>query len=324
MLGAILALLSAATFGLNNAGVRRGVLSGSVLQALAITVPMGVPLFLVVALAAGAEGRLWSLDGTSWAWLSVAGIVHFVFGRYGNYKATQKLGAALSGPIQQLSIPVTLVLAIMFLHESLTPLRLIGIALVMFAPMVILRRRDKREGKRGPSLFKPDYVGGTLWGTVGAIGYGTSPLLIRFGLEGGSVPDSIAGGLISYLAATVVIMLVLLIPANTREIARLERKTAGWFAFSGAAVFLSQLFRYMSLVLAPVSVVAAIQRTSVAFRTVFGWALNREYEIIDGRTLIGIGLSMLGALALTMSTDVVVAYVPLPAWMAAMAQWTWP
>ena len=46
MLGVVLAALSAATFAFNNASARRGVLTGSVAQALAITVPIGVPMFL--------------------------------------------------------------------------------------------------------------------------------------------------------------------------------------------------------------------------------------------------------------------------------------
>ena len=46
MLGALLALASAATFGLNNAAVRRGVLTATVLQGMAITVPMGLPFVL--------------------------------------------------------------------------------------------------------------------------------------------------------------------------------------------------------------------------------------------------------------------------------------
>ena len=53
MLGVVLAALSAATFAFNNASARRGVLTGSVAQALAITVPIGVPMFLLAALTTG-------------------------------------------------------------------------------------------------------------------------------------------------------------------------------------------------------------------------------------------------------------------------------
>jgi drug/metabolite transporter (DMT)-like permease len=324
VLGAVLALLSAVSFGLNNAAVRRGVLTGSVLQALAITVTMGVPLFAVIGLAVGAQHALASFGAASWAWLALAGAVHFVGGRYGNYKATQAVGAALSGPIQQLSVPLALVLAMVFLGEKLTPLRLIGIVLVMLAPMIILRgRRSERPG-RPQASFKPNYLAGALWGLVGAAGYGTSPLLIHLGLEGRGIVDSIAGGFISYAAATVIILALLLVPANRARVLSTDRVTARWFAFSGVAVFVSQLFRYMALSIAPVSVVTTIQRTSVAFRAVFGWALNRDHEILDMRTIAGVGLSMLGALALTVSTDFVLAHVALPDAVAAAARATWP
>ena len=53
MLGVCLAALSAATFAFNNASARRGVLTGSVAQALAITVPVGVPIFFLAAPCAG-------------------------------------------------------------------------------------------------------------------------------------------------------------------------------------------------------------------------------------------------------------------------------
>lgn len=50
MLGALLALASAALFGLQSAAVRRAVTSSSPLQGMAITVPSGVPLFAALAL----------------------------------------------------------------------------------------------------------------------------------------------------------------------------------------------------------------------------------------------------------------------------------
>ena len=51
----------------------------------------------------------WSL--AAWGWMSLAGVVHFVVGRYGNYRTTQALGATLSTPVQQLSILIALVMA---------------------------------------------------------------------------------------------------------------------------------------------------------------------------------------------------------------------
>ena len=324
MLGAVLALLSAATFGLNAAAIRRGVLTGSVLQALAVTVTLGVPLFALTGLAFGAADSLRGFGWASWAWLAAAGAVHFVAGRYGNYKATQAMGAALSGPVQQLAVPIALVLAIVFLHEVLTPLRVVGIVLVMAAPLIIVGGRRNDDGNRRRSTFVPDFLGGTLWGLVAAVGYGTSPLLIRLGLEGGGLVDSIAGGFVSYLTAALIVLALLAIPANRAAIMRLDRATGGWFVFSGVAVWASQLFRYMALAVAPVTVVITIQRTSVAFRAIFGWALNRDYETLSLRTMVGIGVSLIGAAALSVSTELVLAHVPLPDAVEAAARFTWP
>ena len=58
MLGGILAVFSAATFAFNNASVRRAVLTGSITQGMAITVPIGVPLFFIAATAVSLLGAL--------------------------------------------------------------------------------------------------------------------------------------------------------------------------------------------------------------------------------------------------------------------------
>lgn len=58
MLGGFLALLAAATFALNSATARRAVLSGTVMQGIAITVPLGVVGFLIGAILFGQLGAL--------------------------------------------------------------------------------------------------------------------------------------------------------------------------------------------------------------------------------------------------------------------------
>ena len=43
--GGLLALVSAVTFAITNAAVRRGVISGSAVQATTLSIPVGVPIF---------------------------------------------------------------------------------------------------------------------------------------------------------------------------------------------------------------------------------------------------------------------------------------
>lgn len=324
MLGAALAFLSAITFGMNNAAARRGVITGSVLQGLAITVPMGVPLFALLCLFAGGFAALSGFAGQSWLWLSSAGIVHFIVGRYGNYRANKCMGAALSSPFQQMSLPVALVLALAFLDDVLTPLKIIGIALVVLGPAIMLRGMRKGPEKMPGSDFTPKYAEGIVWGLVCAFGYGVSPLLVQIGLAGGGLVDGIAGGLVSYAAASIVIVAILVLPGNLAHVTGLDRANAKWFAASGLFVFLAQAFRYMALAVAPVSVVVPVQRLSVVFRVIFSWMLNRDHEVITFWVLAGIGLSFAGAMALTISTAFVLELVPLPDSVVAIANWRWP
>jgi hypothetical protein len=53
-LGAVLAVLSAATFALTNATGRRGVITGTPVQGMVISMPVGLLCFLAVAFLTGA------------------------------------------------------------------------------------------------------------------------------------------------------------------------------------------------------------------------------------------------------------------------------
>ena len=80
----------------------------------------------------------------------------------------------------------------------------------------------------------------------------------------------------------------------------------------------------MSLTIAPVTVVAPIQQTTTIWRVIFGWFLNRDYEDYSSWVLTGIGVSLLGALTLTLSTEFVIANLPLPDLLISIARWQWP
>ncbi len=324
MLGALLSLLSAATFGMNVATLRRGVLEGSVLQALAITVCAGVPLFAIACFFLGGFDALFGLSAEQLGWFAAAGIVHFIVGRYGNYRATRVLGAAQSGPIQQISLLISLALAMTFLGETLTTLSVIGILLTLLGPLVLLgnvARKGKVKTRAGQTL---DYVDGYFWGIVCAISFGISPLLIRFGLEEKSVAESVAGGLVSYAAGTVVILCILALPGKIAHMRAMDRASAGWFTATGVLVFISQMLLYIALALAPVSIVAAVQRTGLVFRVVFSWMLNRDHEVLGLPAMIGIGVSALGVAAVTVNVEMLIEHVPLLAGIADILRIPWP
>jgi uncharacterized membrane protein len=329
MLGGLLSLLSAVTFAYANASVRRGVLTGTVLQAVGISLPVALPIFIVAMLPTGGFGVLAAFSARSWLLLVVAGVIHFAWGRYCNYRATKAIGANLVAPMQQYSLVITLVLAVLWLHEPLTLLRIFGIALVIAGPGLTLRRDKPAESEVAPetpseTTFIPQYAEGYMYSLLSAIGFGLSPILIGMAFEKKGIAVGIAGGFVSYLAATVALGLTLLLPGKWLDFRDIDRSTAKWFVVSGIAVCLSQMTRYMGLAVAPVSVVSPIQRLSLVFRIYFGWWLNPKHEVFGGRVVGGTIISLVGAVALSVSTDDLTHMLALPAWLAGPLAWHWP
>jgi uncharacterized membrane protein len=244
-----------------------------------------------------------SWDVAPWLWMAAAGIVHFVVGRYGNYKATQLLGATLSTPIQQVSILVALVLAFIFLDETLNLVNLAGILLVIVGPMMVVRRRKAASTAGKAKGFEPQYGPGLFWGAVCAFGYGASPLLVALGIGDGGIAASVGGLFVSYTAATIVVIGWVMLSGGFSTLGPFHRETSGWFLASALFVALSQFFRYVALAVAPVTVVVPIQRLSVVFRLLFNAFLNREHEVFDRWIVLSILLSVVGAIALAADTD---------------------
>jgi uncharacterized membrane protein len=148
--------------------------------------------------------------------------------------------------------------------------------------------------------------------------------LIGLAFEKKGVAIGIAGGFVSYLAATVALGLTLLLPGKWQSFRDIDRSTFRWFIVSGLAVCMSQMTRYMALAVAPVSVVTPIQRLSLVFRIYFGWWLNPKHEVFGGRIVAGTLISLLGAVALSVSTDDLTHMLALPAWLAGPLAWHWP
>jgi drug/metabolite transporter (DMT)-like permease len=339
LLGVILAALSAATFAFNSAALRRGVLTGSVAQALAITVPIGVPIFLLAGLLSGASTAIAQFSPQAIAVLAFVGVLHFVGGRYCNYRAAQAIGANLSAPVIQLSLVVTLALAVLVLNESFTVLRVLGIAMVVVGPLLT---KDAEPPARSaannaasldgakpvesgmPPAFHPLYAQGYFFALLSAAVYGVTPIMIRPLVANTGASGGLVAGLISYTAASLAIGLLLFWPGQFRHVTAVNRESVKWFTFSGVFVCISQMFLYMAFALAPVSVVIALVQLQLLFRYWFAQLLNPHHEIFGGKMILATVISLLGTLALSIDHEWLLSMIPLPDAMAAVMRWHWP
>jgi drug/metabolite transporter (DMT)-like permease len=291
--------------------------------------PVGLVVFTIVAALFGELDDIARFSPWSLLMLASAGVVHFVFGRYCAYRSIKAMGANLSAPVTQWSLMVSLVLAIAFLGEKLDLLKLIGIGLLVLGPMLIVARQriQMRAAAAKPKPvaaagFQPKLVEGYTFGILSCFGWGSSPILVRAGLDGNGL--ALAGGVVSYAAATLAVGLVLLLAGPRRDVAGISRRDLRWFSGTGVVTCISQILLYMATAVAPVIIVQPIMRFQNVISTIGGWFLNRQHEVFDPAVLGAIGISIVGAICLAVDASAAMHWLGAPAWMASPFSWTWP
>jgi drug/metabolite transporter (DMT)-like permease len=321
LLGVLYAAIGAFTFALNNVAMRRGVVTGSVLQGMAMTVPVGGLSFLVMAIVFGQVGQLAVFPAAAVAWLAGQGIVHFVLGRYCNYKSNQLMGVNLSAPVVQLQVPFAMMMAVAMLHEKFTMLQAIGSVLMLGGSFVTQTQSGKSRKAAGSApaeepVFRPHIVAGYLCALGAAICYGGSPLMARQAFLNAPGLGTAAGGCIAYAAATLFFALILLKPGSWRDIRGTSRDNLPWFLASAVLVAISQAFVYASLAVAPLMVVTPILQLSLVFRLFLSQLINRDYEVMNTGVVIGAFTAVLGSILVSLETDELARLLDLPLGLA--------
>ena len=316
-LGVLYAVLSTFSFSINQVSVRRGMLAGSAIQGVYVSVLAGTPILLLIALATTQLFRVSDLSGTSYAWLAAAGVAHFLFGRYTNYRTVGALGAIRARPIIQMSFLVSIGFAALWLKEEITTPMWLGIGLVAVGPMVLYRGRRRSApvaptsvpGQRSPppvvqpgSFMEPPrakVIEGYFFGSLNAVVFGLTPLMVRQGLED-SEGLGVLGALVAYSAAAAVLLPTLAMPAVRRALAEIDRSSGRWFMSATMAVLMAQMFHFLALSVAPVSVVMPVQRAGSVFLLPMSFLINRQTESFEPRVLIAIAISITGSLIIVL------------------------
>jgi drug/metabolite transporter (DMT)-like permease len=317
LLGILYAALGSFTFALNNVAMRRGVVTGSVLQGMALTVPIGGLSFLVMTIAFGEVTELVMFPTAAFIWLACQGVVHFVIGRYCNYKSNQLMGVNLAAPVVQLQVPFAMLLAVVTLHEKFTALQAIGSALMLGGSFITQGNAGKGRNASAPErkpkpTFTPRVLSGYIFALGAAMCYGSSPLMARQAFLEAPGASTAAGGCLAYTAATLVFSLILFKPGSWTDITSMKRENLPWFLASAVLVAISQAFVYASLAVAPLMVVTPILQLSLVFRLFLSQLINRDYEVMNTAVIIGAFTAVLGSILVSLDTGELATLLGLP------------
>jgi drug/metabolite transporter (DMT)-like permease len=307
------------------------------MQGTALTVPIGVACFLPVAIVTGQIARLNAFSPAAAGWMAVVGVLHFLLGRYCNYRANQAAGVNITAPVIQLQIVVTLALAVIILHEPCSVLQMLGAGVMLAGALVTQYQRPGSPAASGAAALgrspaaaatpprEPAFVArhlpGYLFASLAALAYGTSPIMARFALEGTGPGNGILGGLVAYCAATAVLAVALISPRLRREVTAVKRENVRWFGYSGVFVAMAQGFFFSAVAVAPIMLVSPLLQFSLLFRFLFAKLLNPAHEVFGWLVVAGVATSMLGSLVVAADTDTILRFLALPEWLAAALRW---
>lgn len=296
MIGALFALASAAALGLNTAIVRKGVRWAPPYYLIIFSLTAAVPVFVVLAFVTGQGQRAGELAGSDYALLGLAGALNFIGGRYSNFMAIQAIGANLTAPLRTMSTLVSAVLGFTILNEEVTELRLIGLALIIAAPLLAFSRpaQMRVELKSGTKLKLAE---GFSFSGIAALSYAFSNFLLGYVLVGTNL--SILGAAVAHAAASAVMLVTLALPRNRYGLSSLGKNSLYVFLLVSATMISAQVFRFAAFERAPVSVVSALIETLAFFGLGFAYLINRDHELFTRQVVAGVGFAVVGAIVLT-------------------------
>lgn len=306
ILGALLSLTSAFSFAVNSILIRRGIAGAgaTAAQGAFLTVLMGVPLAFLAVLATGQLLRFGEVSPMGYLLLFGAGLVHFVIGRYCNYRAIGAIGASRSSPLQSIATPYSILMAVILLDEVVTPLMLVAIALVLLAPAVMIERRPRTPApaavSRGraedpraprPQALELRQLEGYVFAALAGIAYGTSPLFIRAALADATRTAAI-GTFVAYVGAAAVLLALTAVPGRRQLMSSINLYYMRLFGGAALSVFFAQLLRFFALAMADVIVVTPLQRMVGVFTIVLTYLVNRSFETLTWRVVLGVLVSV--------------------------------
>lgn len=253
-----------------------------------ITIFLGVPLLVIAASITGQLSDLPNLSTKNFILLAAAGCAQFLVGWYTLYRSFAAIGSNRSIPVRSISIPFTLLMAVVLLGERVSMINGIGIVIVVLAPTIMFQRQGKIDTVDTIRLAE-----GYFFALISGLAFGIAPLLIREAIGGTGL--GIAGALVGYSVAAALLLLGLVWPGRLASLQRMDRPALRWFLLNGVTIFFAQMFMYTAYDLAPVTVVTPLMRTSAIWTVIFAFLINRQLEFFGPRVLGAITLSIVGS-----------------------------
>lgn len=201
------------------------------------------------------------------------------------FKALQLGNVNKVTPIDKSSTILTMVLAMIFLGEKITFLKLISIILIGIGTyLMIEKKKDNKQAKDNKWLL---YAFGS------AIFASLTSILGKIGIEG---VESNLGTAIRTIVVLVMAWIVVFVTKKQNEIKNVDKKSWKFLLLSGLTTGLSWLCYYKALQEGEASIVVPIDKLSIVVTIVFSYLLLKEK--LNKKSMLGLMGIIVGTLLL--------------------------
>lgn len=190
-------------------------------------------------------------------------------------------------PIDKSSTVLTILLALIFLHEGITWGKAISIVLIGVGTLLMISRK-----KSGPDTGKQG-GGWLVYAVLSAVFASLTAILGKIGIEG------IDSNLGTAIRTTVVLAMawgMVFITGKQREVKKIQKKELGFIGLSGLATGASWLCYYRALQDGPASVVVPIDKLSILVTIAFSWVVF--HERLTKKSFLGVACITAGTILL--------------------------
>lgn len=179
-------------------------------------------------------------------------------------------------PIDKSSTVLTILLALIFLHEGLTWGKAVSILLIG-AGTLLMVSSDLPNGRKGRKELntRQDRQAGDwlVYAVLSAVFASLTAILGKIGITG---IDSNLGTAIRTMVVLIMAWLMVFISGKQREVKKIQKDELGFILLSGLATGASWLCYYRALQDGPASVVVPIDKLSILITISFSWIVFHE------------------------------------------------
>lgn len=240
----------------------------------------------LMVLITGTGGEIRQIDGRTFFFLVLSGLATGASWLC-YFHTLQKGDINKVVPIDKSSTVLTILLALIFLQEGISGVKILSILLIGGGTLLMIDKKDTKVDRQKESS------GWIVYAVLSAVFASLTAILGKIGIAG---IDSNLGTAIRTTVVLVMAWMMVFLTGKQKEIRKTEKKELAFICLSGLATGASWLCYYRALQDGLASVVVPIDKLSMLVTIAFSWIVF--HEKLTRKAAVGVSLITIGTVLL--------------------------